>query len=58
MYWRLFHKQYEQQKGAKNKASLKELVQQGEFLGVLAMDNDVPVGWCSVSPKPSLVRLS
>ncbi len=58
MYWRLFHQQYEQQKGEKNKASLKELVQQGMFLGVLAMNNEVPVGWCSVSPKPSLVRLS
>lgn len=58
MYWRLLAKQYEQQKGAQNRESFKKLVQQEKPLGIIALHNEVAIGWCSISPKPSLVRLS
>lgn len=58
MYWRLMHKQYELQKGAKNKKAFQTLIQQEDPLGIIAMDSEVAIGWCSVSPKTSLVRLS
>ena len=57
MYWRLTHKEYENNKGVKNKEKLHALVKKGRPLGVLAFDQDIPVGWCSTSPRRSLVRL-
>lgn len=57
MYWRLVHKEYEKNKGAGNKKTFYTLAKNKLPLGVLAYDNHVPVGWCSVSPRSSLVRL-
>lgn len=58
MYWRLFHKEYEQKKGLENKQLLQQLIKDKQPLGVVAYQDENPVGWCSVSPKPTLVRLS
>lgn len=57
MYWRLSHKEYEQNKGENNKVKLVELIKKEAPLGIMAYYDETPVGWCSVSPKTSLVRL-
>lgn len=57
MYWRLAHKEYEKAKGQSNKLKFFDLVKKGLPLGVLAFQEDVPIGWCSISPKRELVRL-
>ena len=57
MYWRLAYKDYENGKGQINKLKFFELIQNGLPLGVLAFKEDVPIGWCSISPKRELIRL-
>jgi len=57
MTWRLSHKEYEGNKGSKNKAKFHDLVNRGMPLGILAYEDDDPIGWCSVSPRKSLIRL-
>jgi GNAT superfamily N-acetyltransferase len=57
MYWRLTHKEYEKKKGNANKKIFRGMVKKEQPLGVLAYDRNMPVGWCSVSPRNSLVRL-
>ena len=57
MYWRLTNKDYECNKGASNKRKLLNLVEQEQPLGILAFDDDDPVGWCAVSPRDNFIRL-
>lgn len=57
MYWRLTHKKFQENKGLKNKRSFNNLINDHYHLGILAYDNDIPVGWCSISPKTELPRL-
>ena len=56
MYWRLPHKVYENSKGKSNQLKLIDLVNKKQPLGVLAYQDEVPVGWCSISPKKDLIR--
>lgn len=57
MWWRLRNKDYELSKGDENKRLLKSLVDNKNALGVIAFDGDKPIGWCSISPRESLIRL-
>jgi len=57
MTWRLTSKQYEKFKGIGNKNKIHKLVLDRKPLGVLAFENNIPVGWCSVSPRDTLARL-
>ena len=57
MTWRLTHKEYESNKGANNKIKFYNLIKERLPLGVLAYYNDFPIGWCSISPRKSLIRL-
>jgi GNAT superfamily N-acetyltransferase len=51
MYWRMRRKDYDAQRGSGTKRKMKNLIN-GEIIpGILAYDNDVPVGWCSVAPR-------
>jgi len=38
--------------------AMRRLVQGGTPIGVLAYDGDTPVGWCSVAPRESYVKLA
>ncbi len=58
MTMRLTSSDYEEQKGAKNKSSLRKLVRKHQPVGVLAYSQNSPVGWCSVAPREHFVRLS
>ena len=51
MTWRLPRAQYEQGKGAANRAAFKRRVRSGVPPGVLAYLDDEPVGWCAVAPR-------
>jgi len=57
MYWRLTNKEFSQHKGEGNKQLFRDLVEEQDPLGVLAFEEDEPIGWCSVSPRDALVRL-
>ena len=43
--------------GAERKARLRALVRAGTPVGVLARESGEPVGWCSVAPRETYVRL-
>jgi len=51
MFLRLRRSQFNQQKGAKNRAAMKRIVQAEEVPGILAYAGSEPVGWCSVGPR-------
>jgi GNAT superfamily N-acetyltransferase len=59
MLWRLRRSEFERDKGAANKESMRRLVAAGEVPGVLAYAAAEPVGWCAVAPRecyPALER--
>ena len=57
MWWRLKRSQYEKQKGAENKKSIKKIVNSGIVPGILAYDNNNPIGWCAIEPRESYALL-
>lgn len=59
MWWRLKRSEFEKQKGEKNKAALKAVVDSGDVPGILAYANGSPIGWCALAPRetyPALER--
>ncbi len=57
MAWRLQAKEFEKRKGAINKRSMKEIIDNKELPGILGYINNKPVGWCSVAPRDKFIRL-
>ena len=51
MYWRIRRKDYDKLRGSGTKRKMKSLVYNGIVPGILAYDNNKPVGWCSVAPR-------
>ena len=43
---------------AQKKAGMQRLCAQGTPIGVLAYDGEEPVGWCSIAPRESYVKLA
>jgi GNAT superfamily N-acetyltransferase len=58
MTWRLSSKEYEKNKGSNNKRILKQLVRAREPLGIIALLDHEPIGWCSIAPRLSFSRLA
>lgn len=58
MYWRLTHREFQEKKGVGNKKLFHKLVSERKPVGVMAEVNGKPVGWCSISPRKDLIRLS
>lgn len=58
MYWRLTHRDFQASKGKRNEQLFQDLVMHKKPLGVIAFIDQKPVGWCSISPRSDLVRLS
>jgi GNAT superfamily N-acetyltransferase len=50
MYWRI-GSAYRTTPREKNKAMFREVVQSGPPPGLLALDGDVAVGWCQLTPR-------
>ena len=44
--------------GAEKKACMRTLVDSGVPIGVLACKGDEPIGWCSIAPRETYVRLA
>ncbi len=57
MWWRLTNKEFEAQKGERNRRAMKAIVNSGRVPGVLAYHNGRAVGWCSVAPREAFPRL-
>ena len=59
MWWRLKRSTFNEQKGKKNKAAFKAVVDSGDAPGILAYANGTAIGWCAVAPRetyPALER--
>ena len=57
MWMRLTRSVFEQQKGELNKNAIKEFVDSGNIPGLLAYQNDEPIGWISVAPREEFTIL-
>lgn len=51
MWWRLKRSEWEKNKGAGNKRSLKRIVDSSIVPGILAYQDGKPIGWCSAAPR-------
>lgn len=51
MWFRLKRSDFDVKKGEQNKQSMHAIISSGEIPGILAYDQDQPVGWCSVAPR-------
>lgn len=57
MSWRLSRADFTCQKGEGNKQAMKQLVENGEQIGILTYYNKKPIGWCAVAPREVYVKL-
>jgi Acetyltransferase (GNAT) family len=57
MWWRMNRKEFEENKGMKNRRTMKKLVKKGEFIGIIAYRNRKPIGWCAFAPREKFIRL-
>jgi GNAT superfamily N-acetyltransferase len=59
MYWRIPRggKMWEGVKGEPNRRQSRKLITAGKALGILALDDSEPVGWCSFGPREEFPRL-
>ena len=53
MYWRI-GSAYRKRIHSDNKAAFREVVKLGPPPGLLAFNDDLPVGWCQLTPRDSL----
>lgn len=53
MWWRLKRSDFEKNKGKENKKAMKRIVNSGEVPGLLAYQENEPIGWCSISKRDS-----
>lgn len=58
MLWRLRRSEFEEQKGDKNKAAFRAVVDSGEPPGILAYMKGQPIGWCAVAPRETYPALN
>jgi len=57
MWWRMTTAEFERNKGQANRKALKEPVDSGNVLGILAYSGARAVGWCPVGPRTDFARL-
>ena len=51
MRWRLTASEYRRSTKETRVAALDDLVREGTPIGVLAYDDEMPIGWCSIAPR-------
>lgn len=51
MVWRLTRKEFDLNKGNGNKKKMKKIILSGKTPGIIAYQNNEPVGWCSIAPR-------
>jgi len=57
MYWRITQKVLDKQKGGGNKKAIKKIIFDGNVPGILAYQDEQPIGWCAVAPRAEFTRL-
>ncbi len=57
MWWRLSSGEFEHSKGEPNRRHLRAIVDAGDPTGILAYDQQGPLGWCAVAPREDYPRL-
>lgn len=57
MWWRMNQADFSANAGEKNKAAFKQIVDSNEMPGILAYDQEKPVGWVSVAPRSGFFKL-
>jgi len=57
MWWRLTRAEFRKHKGEGNRKALQAIIAAGMPPGIIAYDEDIPVGWCSVAPREQFPRL-
>jgi GNAT superfamily N-acetyltransferase len=57
MFWRVPRKQFESQKGTRNRLALKKIVETNRRPGILAYKGKEVIGWCAVAPRTEYVAL-
>ena len=57
MFWRVPRKQYEADKGDRNKRALQKLVKNDGRPGIIAYLGKEPIGWCAVAPREQYIGL-
>jgi GNAT superfamily N-acetyltransferase len=58
MYWKLRGKAFEENTGAPARQMQKLAVEAGEVPGLIAYENDLPIGWIAVEPRHVYNRLA
>jgi len=58
MWFRLTQRDYDADKGDRNRAAMRAIVSAGRVPGILAYDRGNPVAWCSVAPREEYPRLA
>jgi GNAT superfamily N-acetyltransferase len=58
MFWKLRGKAFDENKGEPNRQMQKSIVESGTVPGLLAFENDEPVGWIAVEPRSAYPKLA
>ena len=58
MHWRRTAADFKVHKGEGNKKALQEIASKGLPAGIIAFENNEPVGWCAIAPREHLVRFN
>jgi GNAT superfamily N-acetyltransferase len=57
MFWRVKRSEFEALGKTGRKAAFRKLVRSGRVPGVLAYEENVPVGWCAIAPREATPAL-
>jgi len=57
MTWRLERRDWEAGKTGANKRAFRALIEDDAQPGVLAYQDNEPIGWCAVAPRDVYIRL-
>ena len=57
MWFRVRNRDFETNKGERNRIAMQQLVESGKVPGILAYHGSAPVGWCAVAPREEYLRL-
>lgn len=58
MWWRITRSDFERNGNPGNRAGMRSLVQGGQVPGILAYQDGLPVGWCSIAPRSDFASLN
>lgn len=59
MYWIMPRKEYDvKRKDGRTKSEMKKIVKKNLQPGILAYDNDIPVGWIAIQPRDNYLVLA